>query len=74
MILWSVFSIGGDWVVNHIVPSLVCDVTLFVGVGVNIFDYPWKNSIMRLTFVTFSQCEQLCTSFAGTFSIFLENI
>ena len=73
MILRSVFSIGGDWVVNHIVTPLVCDVALFVGVSV-IFDYPWKNSIMRLIFVTFSQCEQLCTSFAGTFSIFLENI
>ena len=33
MILWSVFSIGGDWVVNHIVTHLVCDVALFVGVG-----------------------------------------
>jgi hypothetical protein len=35
---------GGDWVVNHIVTPLVCDVALFVGVGV-IFDYPWKNPL-----------------------------
>ena len=36
MILWSVFSIGGDWVVNHIVTYWVCDVALFVGVGVGV--------------------------------------
>jgi hypothetical protein len=42
MILWSVFSIGGDWVVNHIVTSLVCDVALLFGV-VDVCDYPWKN-------------------------------
>ena len=59
MILWSVFSIGGDWVVSHSVTPLVCDFALFVGVGVNIFDYPWKNSIMRLIFVTFIQCEEV---------------
>jgi hypothetical protein len=35
MILWSAFSIGGDWVVNHIVTHLVCDVALLVGVGLN---------------------------------------
>jgi hypothetical protein len=44
MILWSAFLIGGDWVVNHIVTPLVCDVAWFVGVGV-IFDYPWKNPL-----------------------------
>jgi hypothetical protein len=36
MIQWSTFSIGGDWVVNHIHTHLVWDVALFVGVGVNI--------------------------------------
>jgi hypothetical protein len=47
MILWSAFSIGGDWVVNHIVTPLVCDDALIVVVSVNIFDYPWKNCIAR---------------------------
>ena len=59
MILWSVFWIGGDWVVSHIVAPLECDFALFVGVGVNILDCPWKNSIMRLIFVTFIQCEEV---------------
>ncbi len=30
--VWSVFSIGGDWVVNHIVTTLACDVVLLFGV------------------------------------------
>ena len=59
MILWSAFSIGGDWMVNHIVSPLVCDVALFVGVGVNIFGCAWKNSIMRLIFLTVIQCEEV---------------
>jgi hypothetical protein len=56
MILWSVFSIGGDWVVNHIV-TLWC-VSLSCSLGwVLTFDYPWKNSIMRLICVEFIQYE-----------------
>ena len=49
MILWRVFSIGGDWVVNHIVTHLVCEVALFVGV-VLLFRQPMEKANYVINF------------------------